>query len=190
MPEAQAEGQGQEQLYYAVTQLGRYGREIAFGLVSIALYKTGQSGALGYYLIGSTITILLNVALKIIIKQPRPKYDKPDFHFVIENSESERMKYDKYGTPSGHAQFMSYTVAFAAYALWGRRYYWQIMLTLLLLTCNTLTQRVINKDHYIAQIVAGCVVGSLVGITMYYMVKSKLKGSMKAKEDDNALFIP
>jgi membrane-associated phospholipid phosphatase len=186
MPETQAQGQ----LYYVLNQLGGRGREIAFALASLALYKTGQSGALGYYLIGSAITIILNIALKIIIKQPRPKYDKPDFQFIIENSESERMKYYKYGTPSGHAQFMSYTVAFVAYALWGRRYYWQIMLTLLLLTCNTLTQRVINKDHYITQIVAGCIVGSLVGVTMYYMVKSKLKGSMKAKEDDNALFIP
>jgi membrane-associated phospholipid phosphatase len=180
----------QEQLYYVVNQLGRYGREIAFALASLSLYKTGQSVALGYYLIGSAITIILNIALKIIIKQPRPKYDKPDFQFIIENSESERMKYYKYGTPSGHAQFMSYTIAFTAYALWGRRYYWQIMLTLLLLTCNTLIQRVTTNNHSASQIVAGCIVGSLVGVTMYYMVKSKLKGSMKAKEDDNALFIP
>ena len=179
-----------EQLYYALNQLGRYGRAISFSLASLSLYKTGQTGALGYYLIGSAIAIVLNVALKMIIKQPRPKYDKPDFPFVIENSESERMKYDKYGMPSGHAQFMFYTLVFVAYALWGRRYYWHVVLILALLICNTLTQRVTNNNHSIAQIVVGSIVGSLVGITMYYMVKSKLKGPMKAKEDDNALFIP
>lgn len=179
----------QEQLYYILTKLGRHGRGIVFALASLALYKTGQNAAFGYYLIGAAITIVLNISLKIIIKQPRPKYDKPDFHFVIENSESERMKYDKYGTPSGHAQFMCYTLAFVAYALWGRLYYWSIMTTMTLLTINTLIQRVIDKHHYISQIVAGAIVGSLFGITMYYMVKSKLKGSMKAKEDDNALFI-
>jgi flagellar motor component MotA len=63
-------------------------------------------------------------------------------------------------------------------------------LVLASLTCNTLIQRVVDKNHSVAQIVAGSVVGSLVGVTMYYMVKSKLKGSMKAKEDDNALFLP
>lgn len=180
----------QEQLHYVVNQLGRHGRKIAFLLASLALYKTGQNSALGYYLIGSAITIVLNAALKIIIKQPRPKYDKPDFLFVLENSESERMKYDKYGMPSGHAQFMVYTLSFAAYALYGRRHYWLIILILALLTCNTLIQRVTNNHHSVIQIVAGSMVGYLVGATMYYMVKSKLKGPMKAKEDDNALFIP
>ena len=179
----------QEQLYYILTQLGRHGRGIVVALASLALYKTEQHAAFGYYLIGVAITVVLNIALKIIIKQPRPKYDKPDFQFVIENSESERMKYNKYGTPSGHAQMMCYTIAFVAYALWGRRHYWLLITTMTLLTINTLTQRVLDKNHSVAQIVAGAIVGSLFGITMYYMVKSKLKGSMKTKEDDNALFI-
>jgi membrane-associated phospholipid phosphatase len=186
----EAKAKAEAQLYYVVNQLGRYGREIVFALASLSLYKTGQNAALGYYLIGAAITMVLNIALKIIIKQPRPKHDKPDFNFVIENSESERKRYDKYGMPSGHAQIMCYTLVFVAYALWGRRYYWLIMATLSLLTINTLMKRVLDNNHSVSQIAAGSMVGSLIGVTMYYMVKSKLKGSMKAKEDDNALFIP
>lgn len=172
---------------YILSQLGRRGKEIVGGITLFILYKSSNTLTLGYYVLGSLICILLNVILKILIKEPRPKDDKPDFSFLVQNNK--RVSYDKFGMPSGHAQFMFYTLAFMAYAIRGYKYYWWLMTCFTLLTINTVAQRVRDDNHTVSQVMVGSIIGVLFGLGTYYVTKSKLKGKMSAKEDDNALFI-
>lgn len=177
----------EEKLIYILGQLGRYGRQIIGGMTLIILYKIGNVTALGYYALGSLICMLANIVLKILIKEPRPKEDKPDFNILIQNNK--RVSYDKFGMPSGHAQFMFFTLTFMAYAMQGYKYYWWLIGVFTLLTMNTVAQRVRDDNHTVSQVIVGSVVGIMFGMGTYYVTKSKLKGNTRIKEDDNALFI-
>lgn len=180
-------GEGRGQVLYFLGKLGRYGRQILGGATLLILYKLNSPLALGYYALGSIVCILLNVVLKILIKQPRPKEDKPDFNFLIQNNK--RVSYDKFGMPSGHAQFMFFTLSFMACVMRGYKYYWWLMTFFALLTANTVAQRVRDENHTVSQVIVGSVVGIMVGLGTYYITKSKLKGKIRMKEEDNALFI-
>ena len=170
-----------------INQLGRYGRQIIGGASLLILLKIGNITALGYYALGSLICILVNIILKILIKQPRPKDDEANFNFLVQHNK--RIPYDKFGMPSGHAQFMFYTLFFMSYVMRGYKHYWLLMTCYTLLTINTVIQRVRNDYHTVSQVLVGSLIGILFGIGTYYITKSKLKGKMSAKEDDNALFM-
>jgi len=173
---------------YILDQLGRYGRQIIGFATLLILCTLGNTMTLGYYALGSLICILANIILKILIKQPRPKDDKPDFNFLIQNNK--RVSYDKFGMPSGHAQFMFFTLTFTAFMMRGYKYYWWLMTCYTFLTINTVIQRVRNDNHTVVQVLVGSILGAMFGVGTYYVTKSKLRGKMNAKEDDNALFIP
>jgi membrane-associated phospholipid phosphatase len=172
---------------HAINQLGQYGKQIIGGASLLILLKIGNATALGYYSLGSLICILTNIILKILIKQPRPKDDQANFNFLIQHNK--RIPYDKFGMPSGHAQFMVYTLVFMSYATRGYKYYWWLMSFFTLLTINTIIQRVRYDYHTVNQVLVGSLIGILFGVGTYYVTKSKLRGKMSAKEDDNALFI-
>jgi membrane-associated phospholipid phosphatase len=177
----------EEQGLYILDQLGRHGRQIIGGASLLILYKLGKPLTLGYYALGALICILANMILKILIKQPRPKDDKPDFNFLIQNNK--RVSYDKFGMPSGHAQFMFFTLVFMAYAMRGYKYYWWLMTLFTLLTINTVSQRIRDYNHTTIQVVVGSIVGIMFGLGAYYVTKTKLKGKLMAKDDDNALLM-
>lgn len=170
-----------------INQLGRYGRQIIGGATLFILFKIGNVNALGYYSLGSLICILVNIILKTLIKEPRPKEDEADFNFLIQNNK--RVSYDKFGMPSGHSQFMFFTLVFMAYVMHGYKYYWWLMTCFTLLTINTVLQRIRSNNHTVKQVVVGSIIGIIFGIGTYYVTKSKLKGKMSPKEDDNALFV-
>jgi len=176
----------EEHVLYLLGQLGIYGRQIAGTIALLVLNKSGNPLALGYYVLGGIICLLANVFLKILIKQPRPKDDKPDFNFLIQNNK--RVSYDKFGMPSGHAQFMFFTLFFMAYMMSGHKYYWGWMTLFALLTVNTVAQRIRDENHTVSQVIVGAIIGAMIGLGTYYVTKSKLKGKISMKEEDNAVF--
>jgi membrane-associated phospholipid phosphatase len=176
-----------EYVLHALDQIGKYGRYIAGASSTIILYKLGKPVALGYYILGAIFCTIVNIILKIIIKQPRPKNDKPDFAFLVQNNK--KVSFDKFGMPSGHSQFMFYTLAFMAFATYSHKHYWWTIAFLLMLTINTVVQRIVDDHHTMLQVVVGAITGTLIGIGAFYITKSKLKGKTKSKEDDNALFM-
>ena len=178
----------EEYALHALNQIGRLGRQIIGASSVLILYKWGKPVTLGYYALGAMFCVVVNMILKILIKQPRPKHDKPDFAFLVENHK--RVSYDKFGMPSGHAQFMFFTLAFMAFTMREHKYYWWIVAFFTMLTINTVVQRIRDDNHTLAQVIVGAIIGALMGAGAFYITKSKLKGKMKLKEDDNALFVP
>jgi membrane-associated phospholipid phosphatase len=178
----------EEHALYALNQIGRLGRQIICASSVIILYKWEKPVTLGYYALGAIFCTIVNMILKILIKHPRPKHDKPDYNFLIENNK--RVSYDKFGMPSGHAQFMFFTLAFMSFTMREHEYYWWIIAFFVMLTINTSVQRIQDDNHTLSQVVVGAVIGTLIGAGAFYITKSKLKGKLKSKEDDNTLFMP
>lgn len=177
-----------ETIAHILDHIGRLGRHIAFATSVAILYRTGAHVALGYYIFGSMMCTIINVILKIIIKQPRPKDDTPDFNFLIQMHK--RVSYDKFGMPSGHSQFMFFTLAFMALFMRDHKRYWWMIAFFIALTVITLVQRYVDNNHTIIQLVVGALIGTFIGASAFFITKSKLKGKLREKEDDNALFIP
>ena len=76
---------------------------------SICLLRT-KSYFFVYYIIGFGLNILLNILLKGIIQQPRPKEDIKLIN--ISKNNGKRISYDVYGMPSAHAQLSFYSLVF------------------------------------------------------------------------------
>ena len=112
-----------------------------------------------YFAIFFVANFILNIFIKNQIKQPRPK----GCDSFLKNS---------YGMPSQHSQTAGFVTAF----VWSEIPRNQQML-LLALTLTTMVQRVWTQCHTVAQVIAGCILGLLLGVTAYrstLFLKSKL----------------
>jgi membrane-associated phospholipid phosphatase len=188
--------------------LGFYGPNILFFLSFVLLL--GKNILLGYYIFGFLINIILNVILKAIIKQPRPdkgsdkgkngykdtilaeimgpgpELGKGDVNSDI-NSDVNKSKRVSYGMPSKHAQMCFYSLVFILFALRSHKKIWLIILFYLIISINTIVQRVQYKEHTLSQVLAGALVGSIVSYGIFNMATSKLYGQLRYKPDDYAL---
>jgi membrane-associated phospholipid phosphatase len=135
---------------------------------------------LNYYIIGFFISAILNLFLKGIIKQPRPSEDIKLINIAINNGK--RFGFDIYGMPSGHAQLSFYTTIFIYLALKNVK----ITILFLLLSLLTFYQRIKYKNHTINQVIAGSIIGTMLGYFVYYISTQKIKGKLISKSDDNA----
>ena len=140
---------------------------------------------LTYYVIGWGISMLLNFCLKALIKQPRPNEDSSLFDIKIKHGK--RISFDKYGMPSGHAQHSFYSTMFISCALYSDKRLRWVLPIYLLLSLNTVYQRVNYKNHYFSQVAVGAAVGSALGYAMFLISKSMLYGKLRRKDDDSAL---
>ena len=84
--------------------------------------------------------------------------------------------------PSGHAQAIFYSTAYIIGALHN----FKISALFLLLSFNTIIQRVRYKNHTIAQVIVGSIIGIIVGYGFYTYAKKTLEGSLREKRADNA----
>jgi membrane-associated phospholipid phosphatase len=110
-----------------------------------------------------TIMILfnsfINISLKKIIKQPRPKDQKPFIPFSG--------KYNDYGMPSGHAQMSAFVLVF--FFMNATQYKIPISLIYLTISILTLYQRYRYKAHTFQQICVGFLIGAIWGwISSFY----------------------
>ena len=163
--------------------IGDYSPIILFFSSVFLLY--GKNILLGYYIFGYFITIISNVFLKYIIKQPRPNEDPAAFNVLVNNDK--HISFNKYGMPSGHSQAAMFSLFFIYFALKSHKYLWQIMLFYIIITFNTILQRVKNNQHSIIQVSIGAIIGAFIGYCMFIMASSKLYGILKYKADDYAL---
>ena len=84
--------------------------------------------------------------------------------------------------PSGHSQMVLFSTTYIYLVLKN------IPLTLfyLLLTLNTLVQRIRYKNHTVMQVIVGSLVGALVAYLVYQYATNNLVGKLDTKPDDNA----
>jgi membrane-associated phospholipid phosphatase len=164
-----------------IDTLGYFGPELLFFISIILLF---QKKTLFYvYLFGYFINSIFNVILKGIIKQKRPDEDKHLFSIWLNNGmKNDRHWYDRFGMPSGHSQHVLYSTVFIYLSLKNTNWF----IFYLLISLNTLRQRVKYHNHTVSQVIVGAIIGSLIGALLYYYGRFLIKGSLKHKEDDNA----
>ena len=116
--------------------------------------------------------MLINGALKLLIKQRRPDKHKSDSLLSAFLDTSKPKKLDKneavahsYGMPSGHAQSAIYCLAYIMYTLQSTI----VTLFFSFFALWTCIQRVVFKRHYIDQIIVGALVGTMLAHYSYKM---------------------
>ena len=164
-----------------IDTIGYFGPEILFILSIILLFHTKT--LLYVYLLCYFISSIFNIILKGLIKEKRPQEDQHLFNIWLNNGmKHDRHWYDRFGMPSGHAQHVFYSTAFIFLSL--KNIHWFIFY--LLISLNTLYQRVKYQNHSVLQVISGAIVGLLIGSLSYYYGRILIKGSLKDKPDDNA----
>ena len=149
-------------------------------LVSSIFLLINKATLLSTYIFGFVVSVIMNSILKYIIKEPRPSDDLSIYNASI--AHGKRVSFDKYGMPSGHATGVFYSTAFIFFAL--KKPY--ISLIYLIISMNTIYQRVKYKNHTILQVIVGAIVGTITGYAAYLFATKKLVGLLKFKKDDNA----
>mmetsp|Transcript_20209 Transcript_20209/g.35923 ORF Transcript_20209/g.35923 Transcript_20209/m.35923 type:complete len:196 (-) Transcript_20209:343-930(-) len=139
-------------------------------VTALVVVETGASRArIGVIFVGQMINVGLNVALKHVIKQPRPISGPHLEHF------------GQFGMPSNHSQFMWFAAGFA-FASWlkGLQYRSSAALTRLLtltslcLACVVTWSRVYLGYHSVEQVYVGACVGLLAGTAWCTMVYTNI----------------
>ena len=150
---------------------------------SIYLLLNSQNG-LYYYIVGYVLSMLFNLILKGILKQPRPIYDQDLFKVALNYNKKHNfmIPYNLYGMPSGHAQSVFYSTIFI-YLMFKNS---KITLFYLIISLITLFQRVEGLWHTVFQVIIGSFVGLIFGYFIFYMYQQKMMGSLKFKKDDFA----
>ena len=162
-----------------INHIGNSGSIILLLFSIILLYN--KPTTLFFYCLGFLINSLLNIFLKLAIKQPRPSENERLFYLKLNNGYN--IEFNKYGMPSGHAQSVLYSLVFIYFA---SNYNKKITLLYLLISLITCYQREEYMYHTIFQVFIGIIIGLLVGYLFYMLSKHKIKGIMKTKKDDDA----
>ena len=140
--------------------------------------------ALLYFGMGSGVCVLLNVVLKGFIQQPRPRNDRVALELAV--SHGERISIDRFGMPSGHAQYCSFATLFVlCWLAYHNRTSMGWLLFAVLLTSVSLMQRWWFRNHSLLQLVIGTVIGSILGVVFAWMEKESECRGWTAKKDDN-----
>lgn len=149
-------------MYKVLDYIGYYGPEILLLLSIYSFY--GKYNHLVIYLTGFAVNQVINIILKLLVKQPRPEEDKKMFNLLVHHDK--RISFDKYGMPSGHSQSVWYSTTFIYLALKNNI----VTSIYLLISIITMIQRVEYKAHSIPQVIVGMLIGITVGYLFYTFV--------------------
>ena len=164
-------------LYKIRDYLGLYAPIILFILSFFLLVN--KKIYLQFLIYGFILNNLLNIILKLTIKEPRPNKDKKAIEIGVVNGA--RIGFDKFGMPSGHAQNCGYLTSFIIMTLNNP------IITMLfsLLSLISLLQRYIYYNHSILQLIVGFIIGIGIGYLTYFIGNKYIQGNIEIKKDDN-----
>ena len=166
------------ELYLLRDYIGLFAPVILFFL-SLFLLRNNKK-YLYFFFYGFILNNILNIILKVAIKEPRPTDEQKVIAIGIANEA--RISFDKFGMPSGHAQNCAYCLAFITMVLNDPF----ITAIYTILTFNTLFQRYLYNNHTILQLVVGTFIGLFVGYIIYTIANKNIMGNIKMKKDDYA----
>jgi membrane-associated phospholipid phosphatase len=136
-----------------------------FGELIMILLTTGllfnQTIDLTVYYIGLLFNQLLNRLLKPVFKGARPS--NPIKFLASEHFTKNSITY---GMPSGHSQSVFYSLTYLYFAL-GKFYPWLCFAGVIGIA--TIIERLVHHNHTILQLLAGAVLGSLFGYSVFYL---------------------
>ena len=168
-------------VYLLRDYIGLFAPVILF-VLSLFLLRNNKK-YLYFFFYGFILNNILNVILKVAIKEPRPTTEQKVIEIGIANGA--RISFDKFGMPSGHAQNCAYCLAFITMVLKDPF----ITAIYTIITFNTLFQRYLYNNHTILQLVIGCFIGLSFGYITYTIASKNIMGNIKMKKDDNAPFV-
>ena len=157
--------------------IGLYAPSILFFL-SLFLLRN-MTKYLSFFVVGFIFNNILNIVLKLLIKEPRPTTDQKAIEIGVVNGA--RIGFDKFGMPSGHAQNCGYCLVFIIMTLNNHF----ITTLYLLLSIISLFQRYLNNNHTILQLIIGLIVGTFFGCLTYNIANKYIMGNIKMKKDDH-----
>ena len=158
--------------------IGLYSPRI-MALFSLFLLRN-KLNYLTIYSAGYLFNFILNILLKLALKEPRPKKTKRVLEIAIANDYE--YEYEKFGMPSGHAQACAFSLAFITLVFNDPL----ITSVYLALTTLALFQRFKYLDHSILQLFVGFCVGLSIGYMFYLIGNKYIKGNIKMRADDSA----
>ena len=157
--------------------IGLYAPIILFFL-SLFLLRN-MTKYLSFFVVGFIFNNILNIVLKLLIKEPRPTTDQKAIEIGVVNGA--HIGFDKFGMPSGHAQNCGYCLVFIIMTLNNHF----ITTLYLLLSIISLFQRYLNNNHTILQLIIGLIVGTFFGCLTYNIANKYIMGNIKMKKDDH-----
>ena len=168
------------ELYLLRDYLGALAPLILF-LLSLFLLRH-KTTYLRFFISGFILNNILNIILKLAIKEPRPDKDQKIIEMAVNNGN--RISFDKFGMPSGHAQNTAYCLLFITMVLNNPF----ITGLYLIFTIISLFQRYLYNNHSILQLIIGLIIGSIIGYLMYWICNKYITGNIKMKKDDHGPF--
>ncbi len=160
--------------------IGYYGPIILFVLTLLLLRNMPKY--LYFFVSGFILNNILNIILKLCIKHPRPNGDQKTIEIAVANGV--RVGFDQFGMPSGHAQNCAYCLAFITMVLNNP----MITMIYIVITMITLSQRYINSNHSILQLIVGLIIGIGMGYITYFFGNKYIMGPIKMKKETMLLF--
>lgn len=159
----------------------RYGFII---LILLSIFELSNKQVyLFFYNIGLAINTIINIFLKIIIKEPRPSNNNK--YNELAKKHDYLYDFDHYGMPSGHAQNLGFSCGFMF--MFIKNSY--LLYIYLILSIMTLFQRHKTKKHSTLQLIIGFILGFIFGYILYKIGNHYLKGKLNHKKDDYAFII-
>ena len=147
---------------------------------------SNKSNLLFYYVLGNFLSILINIVLKGIIQEPRPKEYIENYKAALAHGKKHLFKYgltfDFFGMPSGHTQMMLFSTVFIYCALHKENIFYLYFLASFII----MVKLILLKDHTIIQVLVGAIIGSIFGYYMYYLARDKITGTITEKKDDHS----
>lgn len=147
-------------------------------LLSLFLLRN-KTTYLQFFVGGFILNNILNILLKLFIKEPRPDKDQKIIEIAVANGN--RISFDKFGMPSGHAQNNAYCLMFLTLALNDPF----ITGLYLIFTIISLFQRYLYNNHTILQLIVGFIIGTIIGYIFYWISNKYITGNIQMKKDDN-----
>jgi len=161
-----------------VYNIAKHSVIILFFISNILLWN--KNNLFCYYLIGISVSFLVNSLLRNTIKQKRPNYKEDENNNENENDvDKETVIKDKnnllnnslkkYGMPSGHAQHTIFSSIFIALSLQNIF----ISSIFFIISFIAIFQRVHFYFHTVEQVIIGGIIGSLVSYLFYNLSTKK-----------------
>jgi membrane-associated phospholipid phosphatase len=122
---------------------------------------------------------VINIVLKLLIKEPRPTKDQRAIEIGVVNGA--RIGFDKFGMPSGHAQNCAFCLSYITFALNDPT----VSILYVVLTTISVSQRYLNNNHTLLQLLVGSLIGIGFGYQMYISTNKLIKGNINMRKDDN-----
>ncbi len=159
----------------AANVLGNYGPAIEAVLAAWILRPHQRT--LLVFCVGLVFSVLFNLWLKGVIKDPRPVGTK----YTPQPS----AKADQFGMPSGHAQTCGYITAY----LFAVTKSWILGALCLVIDAVVVWNRLQKRYHSLAQLAVGLLVGAVLGVLVWSAARYIIRGKLFANRQGTSMIV-